>query len=193
MASSAIAIFAYKKLLQTAWMHNSVEYETKAYDGLSMQNFHKSDIKRWQFYCDRVDSGYAEDKHSIVRFLNESNLSKREQEKVSILITPGAHPRRNQNKRLQRRPQTYRRRRKVSPSCASAFSENKFEKGRRVFPKGARLCLRGQAVFRSVPAFVDVRLVVRGRHPGADTSRYSDIKSQTNWRSISDCSKGSLE
>lgn len=59
-------ILAYKKLLQIAWTYNSVDYEMKWYDGLSLQYYYKSDIKKWYFYSQKVDNGDGEQKNKYV-------------------------------------------------------------------------------------------------------------------------------
>ena len=68
-----LAIIAYKKLLQIAWINDSVDFEMRAYDGMSMQYYHKSDITRWKYYLQKGDNRDFEEKNTYVRFLNELN------------------------------------------------------------------------------------------------------------------------
>jgi len=58
------AITCLKLLLLTAWLENSREYETLAYEKMAMQYFHLNDATRAQYYHQRADHGILEPKNS---------------------------------------------------------------------------------------------------------------------------------
>ena len=59
-----LAIIAFKKMLQMAWITNSTDFEVKAYGHLAKQYFYLQFVAKSNFYSDRALRGKLEDVNS---------------------------------------------------------------------------------------------------------------------------------
>ncbi|CAI2358876.1 unnamed protein product [Moneuplotes crassus] len=71
------AIVAFKKVLQYAWLHDSLEWEMQAYQNLATSYYYLRNLEKCRYYHTLSSTGYIESKTSYVRNLCEENLKKK--------------------------------------------------------------------------------------------------------------------
>jgi tetratricopeptide (TPR) repeat protein len=64
-----LAIFAFKKMLQLAWLNQTPNNEIHAYLGLAKQNFYSQQLEKAEIYIDRAVNGKLETLTSAPRIL----------------------------------------------------------------------------------------------------------------------------
>ena len=69
-----IATRCFKKLLETAWDTDDVESEVQAYEGLGLQYFYLGELKKSNYYIDRMARGKLEKQESKIRSMYLSQL-----------------------------------------------------------------------------------------------------------------------
>eukprot|EP00347_Sterkiella_histriomuscorum_P022582 403337936 len=82
LKNSKCAIRCFKKLLENAWDTNDFEAEINSYEGLGIQYYYLGDLKRSQYYTDRMMRGKIEKKDSKIREIYLTQLEYRRQDRL---------------------------------------------------------------------------------------------------------------